>query len=159
MNELEKALLREQEALAEFKKLYSISGFNYEIMINQDWSAKDYLSDVVYWHESFARNIADVGDKRRPHPIQESLREATRKGVEENKSASRIALLRRLSKAQAIIEKHIFDDSISTIPYRKGSRLYNRIEYLDIRTSEFRWHFWEVVEKIFLDGESSATAK
>ncbi|MDR0501645.1 MAG: hypothetical protein LBG97_10500 [Coriobacteriales bacterium] len=114
----------------------------------REWTAKDYLSDIVYWHESFARNISDISLNRQPNVIRLSLREATKQGVDSNKDSSVSQLLRRLSKAQKDIESHIFNDKIDAIPYRKGSREYNRVEYLDIRTSEFNWHFWAVLQSM-----------
>lgn len=156
MNEVEKALVREQYALEEYKKLYKLKGVDYDAIIDTDgkdyivvdWSAKDYLGDVVYWHESFARNIADVSNGVKPNPIKLSLRDATKEGAQISRDLSVSTLLRRLTRAQKIIEEHIFNDDITVIPYRRGSRDYTRVEYLDIRTSEFQWHFWAVVQSL-----------
>ncbi|SJZ97154.1 hypothetical protein SAMN02745116_02014 [Pilibacter termitis] len=154
--ELLSALIREQFAYEQFKKLYQIKGVDYSKVIQtnskdylvREWTAKDYLSDIVYWHESFARNISDISLNRQPNVIRLSLREATKQGVDSNKDSSVSQLLRRLSKAQKDIESHVFNDKIDVIPYRKGSREYNRVEYLDIRTSEFNWHFWAVLQSM-----------
>lgn len=157
MSEIEKALVREQYALAEYKKLYKIKGVDYDAVlktggknyITAKWSAKDYLGDIVYWHESFARNIADVANSVESNPIRLSLRDATMEGVQISRELSIPALLRRLNKAQRTIEKHIFNNKIKVIPYKKNSPMYDRARYLDIRTSEFQWHFWAVAESLF----------
>lgn len=147
------ALIREQYALQQFRRLFQLTDLNCDEIVLTDekqylteqWTVKDYLSDIVFWHESFARNIADVGSSVKPNLIKLSLRAATAYGVESNKNETVSQLLRRLNKAQRIIEAHIFNQSILTVPYRQGSRLYTKTEYLDIRTSELNWHFWAII--------------
>ena len=159
---LKNALAREQYAYEEYTKLYKLKNVNYNAIIKTDnkdylvvgWSAKDYLGDILYWHESFARNIADVSNGVKPNPIKLSLRDATREGVRTSRELSVSTLLRRLNKAQKTIEQHILNDTIAVIPYRRGSRMYDRVDYLDIRTSEFRWHFWAVVQSLVHSVES-----
>lgn len=153
-DKLNQSLIREKIAYEDFKKLYKLKDVNYNTLIvtnrkdylTKDWTAKDYLSDIVYWHESFARNISDVSANRETNEIKLSLCDATIQAITENKNCSINTLLRRLTKAQKTIEAHILNNDIGSIPYRRGSREYSRIEYLDIRTSEFGWHFWSVVE-------------
>jgi hypothetical protein len=148
------ALAREQEGFESIKKLYKLENVNYDQPIKssgkdyliQDWTARDYLSDVVYWHENFASTIEALALDKAPKLIKLSLRDATKEAVGANKDQTVAQLLRRLTRAQTTIEKLIFSDELDMIPYRKGSKYYTATEYLDIRTSEFKWHFWAVVQ-------------
>lgn len=128
--EVKNALAREQYAFEEYAKLYKLNGVNYDAIIKTDnknhlvvgWSAKDYLGDVVYWHESFARNIADVSNGVKPNPIKSSLRDATKEGIRISRELSVATLLRRLNRAQKTIEQHILNDTIALIPYSSFGR-------------------------------------
>jgi hypothetical protein len=36
-------------------------GLDYDKMVYEFWNAKDILGHFTFWHESFARNISDLG--------------------------------------------------------------------------------------------------
>jgi hypothetical protein len=55
-------------------------------------------------------------------------------------------MLRRLRKAQRIIELHIHDDSIRLIPYRRPGTSYTRQQHLDVVRGHINQHFWELLD-------------
>jgi len=111
-----------------------------EVMIYEHWNAKDVLGHITFWHESFARNIAALGEDRKPQPLKGKLSEVNKQSVATTKEILTQELIERLNQAQQVIERHIFDKKISLIPYKKGSRDYSRLEHLEVVTNHITKH-------------------
>ncbi|MCB9360348.1 MAG: hypothetical protein H6587_02335 [Flavobacteriales bacterium] len=104
------------------------------------WSAKDVLGHVTFWHESFARNLLDLAEGRKPNPLKGKLSEVNNLSVSTTKENTIQELLDRLEAAQNIINKHILNDAIIEIPYKKGSRNYTRLEHLGVVEGHLKKH-------------------
>ncbi len=113
---------------------------NYNNMIYAKWSAKDVLGHITFWHESFARNLKDLSDGVKPNPLKGKLSEVNHMSVESTRNVSILELIIRLKTAQKIIEKHITNTAVENIPYKKGSRDYNRLEHLQIVENHINRH-------------------
>ena len=100
--------------------------------IYEGWSAKDILGHVTFWHESFARNVADLVHDRKPTPLKGKLSDLNQQGVDEMRPCSLEEVIGRLKAAQRIIYRHILNPKLSLIPYRKGSRDYAPEEHLSV---------------------------
>lgn len=96
------------------------------------WSAKDVLGHITFWHESFARNLLDLAEGRKPNPLKGKLSEVNNLSVSSTKASTIQELLDRLATAQKVIDSHILNDAILEIPYKKGSRNYTRLEHLEV---------------------------
>jgi hypothetical protein len=109
-----------------------------------EWTARDVVAHLVFWHESFARNVADLAAGRRPSPLAgtyAALADRTRVelgglGIEE--------LIERLLAAQAAIRAHLRDPRVVLIPYRRGSRAYPPDEHLALVRDHVRGHAREL---------------
>lgn len=121
---------------------------NFQTMIYELWNAKDILGHLTFWHESFARNIRDLGEGTKPSPLKGKLSEVNRQSVESTAPVSISALIARLQSAQKTIEQHIFDESIDIIPYKKGSRSYSREEHLEIVAAHIKKHLRDLKKKL-----------
>ena len=126
-------------------------GLDFNQMVYPLWSARDVLAHLVFWHESFARNLKDASEKRKPNPLKGSLAEVNRQSVDSNRGVSIEELIERLRKAQKIINEYIFDTSISLIPYKQGSRSYSRLEHLEVVTSHIGKHLKDLNKKLCPD--------
>lgn len=127
------------DELASFINFFQ-QDLDYYRMIYAEWNAKDILGHITFWLESFARNISDLGKGLKPHPLKGKLSEVNKLSVEQNKNTPIPALITRLEKAYHTIEEFIFMESIQLIPYKKGSRDYSRIEYLEVVTHHIHKH-------------------
>jgi hypothetical protein len=147
-SDIAKLLDREKRQLEDFIQLFSLKGTDYNNAKTQEenWTAKEVLAHITFWHESFARNISDAGEKREPRVLKGSMNDVINRGVRENRDVPIDVLLRRTRKAQRTIEKHIFDNTIGLIPYKQGSRPYTRAEHLDVVTRHINIYFWRVVQ-------------
>ncbi len=115
-------------------------------LVSTQWTAKDVLGHLTFWHESFARNVKDLALDIPPTPLKGKLSEVNQSSVETTATNSIKELLVRLNKAQATIEEHIVSDLIEMIPYKKGSRDYSRQEHLEIVSNHIQKHLKQLIK-------------
>lgn len=127
---------------SELEQLFAFfgQGLDYHKMVHEFWNAKDILGHITFWHESFARNISDMGKGITPKPLKGKLSEINKLSVETTKNESIENLIKRLKDAQNIIEKYIFLNTIKQIPYKKGSRDYSKAEHLEVVSNHINKH-------------------
>ena len=136
-------LRNELDQLFEFYE----KGLDYDKMVYKYWNAKDILGHLTFWHESFARNISDLGKGIKPKPVKGNLSVVNKQSVETTKNESIENLIKRLKDAQDTIEEFIFIDRINLIPYKKGSRDYSRREHLEIVSNHIHKHLIDISKK------------
>lgn len=120
---------------------------DYDKMIYEYWNAKDVLGHITFWHESFARNISDLGKNIKPSPLKGKLSEVNKQSVETTKNESVENLIKRLKEAQNTIEEYVFLDKINLIPYKKGSRDYSKLEHLEVVSNHIHKHLKDISKK------------
>ncbi len=113
-------------------------------MVYDYWSVKDVLGHVTFWHESFARNLLDVAEHRKPYPHKGSLSEVNKMSVDTTRDIPIKVLCKRLLEAQNVIAKHILNTTVNEIPYKKGSRSYSRLEHLQIVDAHITKHLKDI---------------
>ncbi|MEQ8475668.1 hypothetical protein [Fulvivirga sp.] len=134
----------------ELEQLFTFfeQGYNYQKMVYEFWNAKDILGHITFWHESFAKNVSDLGKGIKPKPLKGKLSEVNKQSVETTKNESIKNLITRLKEAQCTIEAFIFEDTINMIPYKKGSRDYSKTEHLEVVSNHIHKHLKDMY-KIF----------
>lgn len=145
--EIELLLRAERHELEQFIRLFRVPDLDLGVMVNHRWNARDLLAHIVSWHESFARNLELLAVGKPPDPPRGTLREVNREGVISLDGKTVDQLVRRARRAQRIIEAHIFDESITMIPYRRPGTSYTRAQHLDVVRGHINSHFWEFIEK------------
>lgn len=96
-----------------------------------DWSAKDTLGHIAFWHESFARNVSALASGRDPELLEGTYPALNQRGVEASRAMTVGRIAGRIRRAQATIRRYIVKLPAETaIPYRKGSRRYSPEEHL-----------------------------
>lgn len=109
-------------------------------MIYEFWNARQVLAHLVFWHESFARTISDLGNGKKPSPLKGSLADVNQRSVLSAIHFSIPELIQKLNEAQLTIDLHIFNENISLIPYKQGSRPYSRKEHLEVVSDHINKH-------------------
>lgn len=145
--EINEALKVLQERLQELTAFFKAKR-NYQTMVYALWNAKDILGHITFWHESFARNISDLGNDIKPTPLKGKLSEVNQASVETTKKVSIKNLLTRIVEAQKTIEAHIHNPNIQSIPYKKGSRDYSRLEHLQVVEAHIKKHLKDLKKKL-----------
>ncbi|NTU62614.1 MAG: hypothetical protein HGB05_04250 [Chloroflexi bacterium] len=103
-----------------------------DVAIYEGWSAKDILGHLTFWHESFARNVANLVHDRSPTPLRGKLGDLNQQGVDEMWPCTPAEVIGRLQAAQRTIHHNILNPKLILIPYRQGSRAYTPEEHLSI---------------------------
>ena len=94
------------------------------------WTAKEVLSHITFWHESFARNVSALAAQRQPLPLRGKYVALNQRSVEEMKGLTIEQILAKLQSAHQIIQQTILSPTLTLIPYRQGSRPYTPEEHL-----------------------------
>jgi len=113
---------------------------NVEFAVNTVWTARDALVHVLFWHESFARNVGDLAAGVTPRPLKGTYAELGQRAAQESQGCSVSELLARLEHAQRAIEQSVFDPNVTLIPYKVGSRPYTPSEHIRVVDDHVRGH-------------------
>lgn len=106
---------------------------NPESLQVDDWTVKDTLGHIAFWHESFARNVRALFDGRQPNVLDGKYPDLNQQSIEISRSMSVGQIVGRIKRAQAVIRRCIGKmPADMMIPYRKGSRDYSPDEHLII---------------------------
>ena len=111
-----------------------------DIVVCEDWTAKDILGHITFWHESFARNVSALVSDVKPTPLKGRFIDLNQRGVEEMRQFPLESVIERLAVAHRIIQDNILNPKLTLIPYRKGSRDYTPEEHLDIVRGHIKEH-------------------
>jgi hypothetical protein len=111
-----------------------------EAPVYEGWSVKDVLGHLTFWHESFARNAADLVHDRKPAPLKGKLRDLNQQSVDVMRLCTLAEVIDRLETAQHIIQTNILNPKLNLIPYRKGSRDFTPEEHLELVTKHIQHH-------------------
>lgn len=120
----------------------------YDFMVYELWSAKDILGHIVFWHESFAKNLKDLALGTPCTPLRGKLSEVNQRSVATTKSIPIPDLILRLKAAQKTIALHITNETIDLIPYKKGSRSYSRHEHLEVVAGHIHKHLRDLKQAL-----------
>jgi hypothetical protein len=115
-----------------------------DAMVYELWSARDVLAHLTFWHESFARNVADLVNGRKPMPLKGRFIDLNQGGVDAMRPETLETVLQRFQSAHRMILENILNPVLVRIPYKKGSREYTPEEHLDIVYEHIREHLRDV---------------
>jgi len=116
-----------------------------DVMIYELWSARDIIAHLTFWHESFAHNVEDLVNNRKPIPLKGRFVDLNQAGVDAMRTETLETILERFRSAQQTIREHILDPTLMLIPYKKGSRDYTPEEHLEIVDAHINQHMQDVV--------------
>jgi hypothetical protein len=127
------------ETISQFFEIYK-NMENLEIAVYEEWTARDILGHLVFWHESFARNVHDIVNDIKPTVLSGKYRDLNQRCLEEMRPRTVEEITRRLEDAHRVIQENILDPNLVLIPYKKGSRDYTPEEHLDIVNAHIKDH-------------------
>jgi hypothetical protein len=138
--ETREALLQQlNETIAQLRAFYQTMT-DPDRMVSEEWTAKDVLAHLTFWHESFARNVNDLVHGVKPTPLKGKFIDLNQRGVDEMRPLTLEQVLERFSAAHGIIQANILNPRLTLIPYKKGSRDYSPEEHLEIVIGHLQMH-------------------
>lgn len=123
------------------------------VMVYELWSARDVQAHLTFWHESFARNVDDLANGRKPVPLKGRFIELNQSGVDALRSETLETVLDRFLSAHRTIQKNILHPGLTLIPYKRGSRSYTPEEHLEIVNAHINEHWNDVLRATARTGE------
>jgi hypothetical protein len=97
-----------------------------------EWTAKQVIMHVTFWHESFARNVRDLALGIKPKILIGTYAALNTRAFEEMGQLSMTEIANRLQHAQEMIQRYILNPKLGMIPYKARSRDYSPEEHLEI---------------------------
>ncbi|NJO00203.1 MAG: ClbS/DfsB family four-helix bundle protein [Anaerolineales bacterium] len=89
------------------------------IAVNEDWTAKDILGHITFWHESFARNVSDLVNDIKPTPLKGKYSDLNQRCLDEMRPQAVEEIIKRLEAAHRVIQENILNAKLRLIPYKK----------------------------------------
>lgn len=96
-----------------------------------EWSVKDELCHIVFWHENYAENYKALMLHKEP-PLPEGMSTINMAGVLLLQKYSIDKLIKRLLKANKSLYESIVVNKIPQMTYSKGGRIYKTADFLEM---------------------------
>lgn len=128
----------------------SIESFIYEVknkkstqMITDEWTVKDELCHITFWHENYAANYEALAKHENP-PLPEDMSTINMAGVLYLQKYPIKELISRLRKAHESLYDSIVVNKVPQMTYSKGGRLYKTADFLEMITRHIHTHTKQV---------------
>lgn len=94
-----------------------------------EWTVKDQLCHIVFWHENYAANYKALVDHKIP-PLPEGMSTINLAGVLSLRKHSTSKLIARLEAANESLHTSIVIKKVPMMTYSKGGRTYETADFL-----------------------------
>jgi len=112
-------------------------------MTGDEWTVKDQLCHIVFWHENYAANYSALAKHQDP-PLPEGMSTINMAGVLSLRRFSTDTLISRLRVANASLYSSIVVKKVPRMTYSKGGRTYETARFLEMITSHIHTHTTQV---------------
>ncbi|MCW1967251.1 MAG: maleylpyruvate isomerase N-terminal domain-containing protein, partial [Anaerolineae bacterium] len=110
-----------------------------------EWSLKDILGHITFWHENLARNTSALLEGKAPNFLKGSLADLNRASAEQSRGMDVAQIVERLRQAQAAIRVSILALPADRVfPYRKKSRELTPAEHLELVRDHIGGHLKDI---------------
>ncbi len=109
------------------------------LMATEEWSVKDELCHIVFWHENYAANYKALEEHKDP-PLPEGMSTINMLGVSSLRKFSIKELICRLRKANKSLYKSIVLNNVPRMTYSKGGRIYESADFLEMISRHINTH-------------------
>lgn len=113
------------------------------LMATSEWTVKDELAHIVFWHENYAVNYKALAEHRDP-PLPEGMSTINLAGVLSLKKCSLKELISRLRKANKSLYNSIVVKKVPQMTYSKGGRTYTTSDFLMMISRHINTHAKQV---------------
>lgn len=135
----------------DYAKLFSTLSNNVDVFINEvkskkstqmatkEWTVKEVLCHIVFWHENYAANYNALANNEVP-PLPEGMSTINVRGVASLKKYPTKDLIERLQKAHASLCTSIVEKNVPQMTYSKGGRTYATEYFLEMIARHIATH-------------------
>lgn len=129
------------ESLSQF--IDEVQKLKLSLMVTEEWTVKDTLCHIVFWHEIYAGNYA-AQVKKEHFQLPEQMSTINHRGVASLNNFSKKKLLEKLDVAHKSLYSSIVDHAIGSMIYSKGGRRYETAEFLSMIAGHIASHTKQV---------------
>lgn len=104
-----------------------------------EWTVKDVLCHIVFWHENYAANYKALAEHKDP-PIPEGLSTINIAGVLSLQKYSEKELIKKLQKAHKSLRKSIIVKKVPQMTYSRGGKTYKTEDFLEMIARHINTH-------------------
>lgn len=142
INDYSKLFLTLTRSIDEF--VVEVSKHNLSDIATPEWSVKDVLCHIAYWHRYYAENYASQAAGKDPF-VFTSKGGSTRnqKGVDEMKLMSKSELISSIKKSHSSLYKSIVIKGVPQMTYIKP-RTYKTEDFLEMISGHIKRHTLQI---------------
>lgn len=108
-----------------------------------EWTVKDELCHIVFWHENYAANYKAQVEHKDP-PLPEGMSTINMAGVLLLQKYSIDKLIKKLQKANKSLYDSVVIKKVPQMTYSKGGRIYKTADFLEMITRHIDTHTKQV---------------
>lgn len=120
-----------------------VKGKKLGMMATNEWTVKDELCHIVFWHENYATNFKALARHEDP-PLPEGMSTINQRGVVSLRKFSQKELISKLHKANKSLKESIVDKQVPEMTYSKGGRTYKTDDFLEMIAGHIKTHTKQV---------------
>ncbi len=115
-------------------------------MATDEWSVKDVLCHIVFWHRYYAQNYSALAKSEEP-VVFTSMGGSTRnqEGVNSLKAMSKNDLIKLLHEAQQDLHESIVVKNVTAMIYTNRKK-YSTDEFLDVIIRHIKGHTKQIIK-------------
>lgn len=123
-----------EKFIEEVKKKKSTS------MATDEWTVKDVLCHLVFWHENYAANYNALANHKEPQLLDGPGYRLNTEGVRSLRRSKTEELINRLKIANNKLYQSIVNKRISKMTYKKNGRVFSTSDFLYLIARHFVTH-------------------
>lgn len=112
-------------------------------MATDEWTVKDMLGHITFWHENYAANYKALAQRKDP-PLPEDMSTINTAGALLYKKYSTKELVSKLRNANKSLYRSIVVKKVPRMTYSKGGRVYETLDFLETVVRHIETHTKQV---------------
>jgi len=121
----------------------AVKGKKSGLMATDEWTVKDELCHITFWHENYAANYKALAERKDP-PLPEGMSTINMAGVMSLRKYSIKELIKRLREANNSLKKSILEKKVPQMTYSKGGHTYETADFLEMIARHINTHTKQV---------------
>lgn len=123
--------------------IHEVTNKKSTLMATGEWTVKDELCHIVFWHENYAANYEALAKHEDP-PLPEGMSTINMAGVFSLRKYSKMELIKKLRKANESLYDSIVVKKVPRMTYSKRGRIYETADFLEMITRHINTHSKQV---------------